>query len=175
MSEGAPIAPWKAVVLARIRRLEGYVELAGAAPSKDPMRDAAIEAATGELKVAREATQHGAGRALINWFTGSDQETAWRAIHTAEAHLMHALPEEMFQGEVVNLAARAVLRLGSKSVRYKAWKKELEKDPADRSHIAVIKREIDEVSDRATCACAASGTFYWQAWLSSWSRRPFLQ
>jgi hypothetical protein len=122
-----------------------------------PEADAARRAAWEELDRARQAVGDVGARSWRSWrpwpwWTCSDQEQAWLAVHAAEAHLALARPEAAVRAELPELEAKVRARFRASDTRMTSWAETLTKsrDPAtplDRYAIREMKEALFERSD----------------------------
>lgn len=146
--------PWKTIVRARIARIEDELRLSETLGVSTPVADVARAAVKAELARARDALGPGGegGRRLWLWWTGSDQEQAWLAVHAAEVQLTLAQRDEALRAELPVLEAKVRSRLKSRDALVTAWIELLAKarkssDPVDRFAIRQMKETLYEVSD----------------------------
>jgi len=145
----APGAPWKTLVRARIRRLHEEIDLSRRAGATGEIATVSLTAAKAELAEAEKAIEGGGGllRAPLRWWTGSDQEQAWLAVHGAETHLVLARPEEALRAEVATLQSRIPWSVPPSDPLRRAWTDALERaadasQPLDRYLLREIKETL---------------------------------
>lgn len=148
--------PWKTIVQSRISRIEAEIQLSEEVEVAGPEAKAARESARQELKRAREALGEGGGFSRLRyWWTGSDQEQAWLAVHAAEVHLTLAEPEDAVRAELPALEAKIRAHLRKSDPAATAWIEALKKarqpttpaPPLDRYLVRQVKESLFKLSD----------------------------
>lgn len=148
--------PWKTIVQSRISRIEEEIRLSEEVGVAGPAAKAARESARNELKRAREALGEGGGFSRLRyWWTGSDQEQAWLAVHAAEVHLTLAEPEDAVRAELPALEAKIRAHFRKSDPAATAWIEALKKarepatppTPVDRYLVREVKESLFTLSD----------------------------
>jgi hypothetical protein len=114
--------------------------------------ESARAAARRELATARDALGEGGDGAVRRWWTGSDQEQAWLAVHAAEGHLVLAAPEDAVRAELPALEAKIRARLESSDPLRTAWIDVLtnaraQSGAVDRFAVRLMKETLFSASD----------------------------
>jgi hypothetical protein len=157
-----PDVTWRAQVEARVSDLEGELERVRAIPrssswSQDPDYAIAKRSIKQAETVAADVPRLLSWKWLRRWASGSDVETAWAALHRAEAALQMILPVETIKARLPDLRAgiSSTLAGDGRSDEYTRALEQFEtRAPADigdeqRQYIRVIKSAIDATSDAA--------------------------
>jgi hypothetical protein len=108
------------------------------------------------IKVAHDAvTQRPRNpfSSLKHWASGSQVETAWRALHAVEAALLMVASQDSVEARLPEMRASLTTTLGESDGRVPEYTKVLDKSPghvdANRDKLRVIKSAIDAASDAA--------------------------
>jgi hypothetical protein len=159
-----PDVTWRAQVEARVRDLEGELERIhgqhpdpGSSWSEVPDYAIAKRNIKQAADVAADVSSILSEKWLRRWASGSDIETAWGAIHRAEAALQMILPPEVIKARLPDLRAGLSSTLGGdgRVDEYTRALQQLETlapaeiGPEQRERIRAIKSAIDWTSDAA--------------------------
>ena len=74
-----------------------------------------------EALVRADKAIHGEGKRLSNWWSGARIETAWAAVHQAEAFLILVLEDDELRPKIPGLRESVEHRIGTKDARYKPY------------------------------------------------------
>jgi hypothetical protein len=96
-----------------------------------------------------------AGRRAAAWWTGSDAEQAWAALHTASHALLTIESPEVVKSRLADLAAMVVTSLNPGDLRVTGYLRTLELlapaevkiTPADRAQLRAIREACDNAAD----------------------------
>jgi hypothetical protein len=96
-----------------------------------------------------------AGRRAAAWWTGSDAEQAWAALHTASHALLTIESPEVVKSRLADLAAMVVTSLSPGDLRVTGYLRTLELlapaevkiTPADRAQLRAIREACDNAAD----------------------------
>jgi hypothetical protein len=108
------------------------------------------------IEVARDAvTQRSRNlpSSLKHWASGSQVETAWRALHAAESALLMVASQDSVEARLPEMRASLTTTLGESDGRVPEYSKVLDESSghvdANRNKLRVIKSAIDAASDAA--------------------------
>jgi hypothetical protein len=95
------------------------------------------------------------GRRMASWWTGSETNQAWSALHTASLALLAIEPPEAVKARLADLAAMVVTTLSPGDLRIPGYMKTLELlapagaeiTPADRAQLRAIREACDNAAD----------------------------
>jgi hypothetical protein len=149
---------WRQEVKNRVRDLECELSLALAAPR--PLTELELAEYTAivelNLELARQAAAQKSWNPLksfLGWASGAAVETAWHAIHAAEAMLLMIGSSDWVRARLFELQASVITTLGRDDGRVTTYANLLEKakDEPDRyrEQLRVIKATVDSASDEA--------------------------
>lgn len=95
--------------------------------------------------IRADTALHGKGNWISNWWSGARIETAWAAIHEAEAWLLLLLPDDNLQAMLPSLRASVEHRLGSKDSRREPYLAQIKAMTPPATHVDPhYLKQIDE-------------------------------
>jgi hypothetical protein len=150
---------WRAQVASRVHELENDLARVRSGAPPDPEAQTEYDIAKEKIAVAHLKAADGPGLLsptwLRRWASGSDVETAWNALHAAEAALVTILPAKMLKARLPEMRAALTTTLAGdgRLVEYTgqidAAAKAAEITDEQREQLRVIRSAIDAASDAA--------------------------
>jgi len=156
---------WRSQVQVKVNELTDDLERAGAVgfdPAYATNHAIAERCITRAHDLAKTPPKRFSLTPIHRWLSGSDVESAWAALHDAEAALCMILPSVTVAARLADLRAgvSTTLRGDGRAEGYAETLKTIEAqnpasiDSVDRERIRVIKSAIDSTSDAAHRECS---------------------